>query len=386
MPLPELATLGPAYVTHCPLRFLGSQRLIWHAVSEHGRLVVMNDPIDSDMQQPSEAAQLQFGLPVLFYIMTLYAVGLVFDIWTIALTTLVLVFWWMASDIRVRFWFWLWASLVLAMITLLLLPVGQIRESSRRTECLNRVRQLTLAMHNYESNLGRFPAAYLKDEAGKPIHSWRVAILPYMEYQNLFAQYDFDEPWNGPNNIAMLDQMPSVFTCPSHRNHLDCTPYKLVVDKMTAFENGRSPKVDDFTDGISNTVSIVEDSGNLVPWTKPEDLTIEQAIDILVPADPSAVAHFHRYEFTTYLGSNISLMDASTWNVGPKVSPELIRSICLCADGQVIDRTELLDSGVVYHWEKFIALATYIILLLLPGVLLVVRKCNKRRLLGVTHP
>ena len=346
----------------------------------------MVDPIDSNTPQTSEAAQIQFSLPMLFYVTTVYAVGLVFGSWTIVLTTLVLFFWWLVSISQSRFWILLSATLVLAIVTLLLFPVSQVRESSRRTECLNRVRQLTLAMHNYESDLGRFPAAYLKDEAGKPIHSWRVAILPYMEYQNLYDQYDFDEPWNGPNNVTLLDQMPSVFACPSHRDHPDRTPYKLVVDKMTAFENARSPKVDDFTDGMARTVCVVEDAHNPVPWTKPEDLTIEQAIDILVPADPSAIAHFHRYEFTTYLGSNISLMDASTWNVGPKVSPKLIRSICLCADGQVIDRTALLDSGVVYHWEKFIALATYIILLLLPGVLLVVRKWNKRRLLGVPQP
>ena len=52
----------------------------------------------------------------------------------------------------------------------------------------------------YEDEHGCFPPAYVADASGRPMHSWRVLILPYLDQQQLYDQYDFSEPWNGPNN------------------------------------------------------------------------------------------------------------------------------------------------------------------------------------------
>ena len=46
------------------------------------------------------------------------------------------------------------------------------------------------------------------------MHSWRVLILPFLDQQSLYNQYDFREPWNGPNNIKLLNSMPSVLRLP----------------------------------------------------------------------------------------------------------------------------------------------------------------------------
>ena len=56
---------------------------------------------------------------------------------------------------------------------------------------------------------------YVADATGRPMHSWRVLILPFLEQQSLYEQYDFREPWDGPNNIQLLGNMPDVFSCPS---------------------------------------------------------------------------------------------------------------------------------------------------------------------------
>lgn len=74
-----------------------------------------------------------------------------------------------------------------------------VREAARRVSCLNNLRHIELALHNYHNAHGCFPPAYIVDESGRPMHSWRV-LLPYLEQEALYDQYDFSEPWDGPNN------------------------------------------------------------------------------------------------------------------------------------------------------------------------------------------
>ena len=119
---------------------------------------------------------------------------------------------------------WLFVALALAVMCLcgggtlvaLLLPAVQsAREAARRSQCSNNLKQIALAMHNYHDVNGCLPAAYIADKDGKPLHSWRVALLPYLERSDLYERYNFNEPWDSPNNLQVAQQMPEVFRCPS---------------------------------------------------------------------------------------------------------------------------------------------------------------------------
>src|SRR5690606_17767117 len=76
------------------------------------------------------------------------------------------------------------------LVALLLPAVQSARETARRVQCANNLKQIGLAMHNYMDVNGAFPPAYLADSDGKPMHSWRVLILPYMEHRSLYDRYD----------------------------------------------------------------------------------------------------------------------------------------------------------------------------------------------------
>ena len=69
-------------------------------------------------------------------------------------------------------------------------------------------------MLNYESANGRFPPAYVADEKGRPMHSWRVLILPYLGEEELYKQYNMKDPWDSPHNRALASRMPKVYRCP----------------------------------------------------------------------------------------------------------------------------------------------------------------------------
>jgi hypothetical protein len=68
-----------------------------------------------------------------------------------------------------------------------------------------------LAVANYHETYGCFPPASVADRDGKPLHSWRVLILPFLEQPELYNAYNFDEPWDGPNNRKLADKVGRIY-------------------------------------------------------------------------------------------------------------------------------------------------------------------------------
>jgi hypothetical protein len=101
---------------------------------------------------------------------------------------------------------------------------------------------------------------YGKD--GKPLYSWRVLLLPYVEEQDLYKRFRLDEPWDSPHNRALLPEMPSTYPAPPGKAG-KLPPYHIVchvfVGKGAAFEGRQGLKFpDDFPDGVSNTILVIE--------------------------------------------------------------------------------------------------------------------------------
>jgi hypothetical protein len=137
------------------------------------------------------------------------------------------------------------------------------------------MKQLGLAMHNYNDEHGRLPPAVVYGEDGKPLYSWRVLILPYIEKEGLYQKFNLDEAWDSPHNIELLSEMPTTYAPPPGKRanvpayHTVC---KVFVGKGAAFEGRNGLQMPaDFPDGTSDTVLIAE-AGEPVLWTKPEDL------------------------------------------------------------------------------------------------------------------
>jgi hypothetical protein len=112
----------------------------------------------------------------------------------------------------------------------------------------------------------------------KPLLSWRVALLPYLGHDALYKRFKLDEPWDGPNNKKLREEMPSVYGGGSgdkdRTKARTQTYYRAFVGKGTALEGDRGVRLTEFPDGLSNTAVAVE-AGEPVPWTKPEDLPYE---------------------------------------------------------------------------------------------------------------
>jgi len=161
------------------------------------------------------------------------------------------------------------------LVALLLPAIQSAREAARRAQCSNHLKQIALAFHNYHDVYGTFPPAYIPDEDGQPKHSWRVLILPFLEQSYIYDQYDFDEPWNSPNNLAVTNQAVPVYVCPSNPAGSPGsteTNYMVITGPNTVFDGGKACKLREILDGTSNTLMVIEVSGTQINWAEPKDL------------------------------------------------------------------------------------------------------------------
>ncbi len=164
-------------------------------------------------------------------------------------------------------------------VALLLPAVQASREAASRMSGANNLKHQLLALHNFHDVNGGFPAAWSTDKDGKPLLSWRVAILPYIEEQALYNEFHLDEPWDSEHNKKLLARMPRVFRSPNSKAAAGLTTYLGVGGKQGVLAAPADPKnpaaangvrLADITDGTSNTITIVEASDTVaVEWTKP---------------------------------------------------------------------------------------------------------------------
>ena len=158
------------------------------------------------------------------------------------------------------------------LVGLTLPAVQAAREAARRAQSSNNLKQIGLAMHNYASVMGRFPARAKFDKQGKPLLSWRVLILPYLGQAPLYSQFHLDEPWDSENNRKLIPLMPAIYQNPSVPAKPGMASYLAVCGKGLAFEGDQGRAIADFKNGMRNTILVVEgDPERAVTWTKPDN-------------------------------------------------------------------------------------------------------------------
>ena len=197
--------------------------------------------------------------------------------------------------------------------------------ASTRSQSVNNLKQIGLAFHNFASDKNHLPPPVLYGgKSGKVPYSWRVALLPYIEQQELYNSYNFDEPWDGPSNSKLLNVMPAIYGYPrlvgTSKTH---TAYFVFTGAQTMLGKGDKPSFMDITDGTSNTFLAVEAQRD-IPWTKPEDIPFDPGLPL------PQIGGF------TPDGANVLLGDGSVRYIKKSIRPEVMKALITRAGGEVV--------------------------------------------------
>ena len=155
-----------------------------------------------------------------------------------------------------------------------------LRQAIADTESASNLYKLAFAMVRFNDTHGHLPAAAIQDRAGKPLLSWRVAILPFIDQRDLYEKFRLDEPWDSRHNSKLLERMPDLFASPGKpAGKRGETRYLAPIGPGTIFAARANPwsLVDvSSNDGGAMTILLVEAAADkAVPWTKPVDLAID---------------------------------------------------------------------------------------------------------------
>lgn len=213
------------------------------------------------------------------------------------------------------------------LVGLLLPAVQAAREAARRMQCSNNMKQIGLAMHNYHDVYKAFPPAYTTDASGKPLHSWRTLLLPFIEQNALYTQIDLNKPWDDPVNLPFSQVAIPTFSCPSgHTDSPEKTCYQVVLDPSGIFSGPVPCALHTITDGTSNTLLVVEtDTANAVPWMAPDD------IDLPTFVARGQVRSHHAG------GGNVAMADGAVMFLSNTVDPTAAAGMVTKAGGETVN-------------------------------------------------
>lgn len=228
---------------------------------------------------------------------------------------------------RVELIGWAAAAVLIAGLIYALLPrIGGPHGASQRDECRGNLQTIGKALHLYHSEQGCFPPAYIADDRGRPTHSWRALLLPYLD-EELATQYRFDEPWDGPHNRLLHDRIPSQFRCPSDKSPEHDTSYVAVMGPRTLWPGSETRRFVSVTDGLSNTIAIVEVANSGINWLQPRDLTVAELQAVMHPVEKAAGSTNHS------AGRFVLMADSSVQWVDDGASREQLDAL-LTIDGR----------------------------------------------------
>jgi hypothetical protein len=203
--------------------------------------------------------------------------------------------------------------------------VARAREQAKRAQEMNNLRQILLAMHNYDSLNNSFPAAANFDRNGKPLLSWRVHLLPFLNQQDLYKQFHLDEPWDSDHNKKLIERMPAVYRSQLSQAPAGRTTYLAPVGKAMLFTGeAKGIAISNVTDGTSQTILLVDaDDEHAVIWTRPDDLKIDAS-------KPSAGLRCCEGRYL------VGFVDGSVHRISATVGPKTLHALFTRNGGEVM--------------------------------------------------
>lgn len=141
------------------------------------------------------------------------------------------------------------------------------------------LRQVVLALHQYHDHHGTLPELITRDEDGKPMHSWRVAVLPYLDANEVYDAYNFSKPWDSDENLAVGESAPKYFRCWKCQGPSNTTTNILAVaGPDTCWPAKGAVNLNDIKDGPRETIQLISLPETGIHWLQPADYSVGDSL------------------------------------------------------------------------------------------------------------
>jgi hypothetical protein len=234
------------------------------------------------------------------------------------------------------------------------------------------LKQLALALHNYHLEHGHYPPPYVADEQGKPLYSWRVLILPYIDQIELSKQFKDDEPWDSPDNRKLLADL-WVFMS-NERTITGDTHFVAVAGEGTIWDPKQGVAAADITDSLNTTLLLVEIPSQGIAWSEPRDLSLDEALAILQDdtwEERSDNGYFvsthHRIRKSP--ARLVATADGAVHTLPPGINRADAMAFLTRAGGepvQPLEDPQRRHEQTVIHWHRITNAILWIAIILLP--------------------
>jgi hypothetical protein len=245
------------------------------------------------------------------------------------------------------------AIIFVLMLLALLLPAGRRAQAvASRTECMNLLRELARGIFSYESVKGTLPPAFATSVNAKPLFSWRVSTLFFVEpHLTLWERFDFSKAWDSPTNRTFAGKKADFFA---------------VVDPQTAWSTSVGRPLSEIKDDASKTILIIESHALNVNWAEPRDLTFDEAVELL--STPASAEDGHPVEdgffYKRRFGRCVAFADGHAEFIPGPMSRELAAALLTVDGGEDLSQLNLaavsrpeLDYAKCYGFGLFVLLA-----------------------------
>jgi hypothetical protein len=232
-----------------------------------------------------------------------------------------------ASKLRFRQLFRVAAGMLclIALACLLLPAMNAARETARCIQCTNNLKQIGLALRNYWDCHGCYPPPCTCDTAGRPLHSWRLFIMPFLSCEPTYDMCNLNEAWDGPSNGKALARVPYVYCCPKAWKwppESNTTNFIAVVGRKAAWRaSGHEGHEDhDTQKRKAGTFLVIETGNSNIRWMEPKDIYFDDVEALRSLAANSPHSRGNGYFFHDTPGVNAVLVDGDMMFMFPCVS------------------------------------------------------------------
>lgn len=213
-------------------------------------------------------------------------------------------------------------AIIATLLALLMPAVLRVRREAARAADHGNLYQLGFAVGNYESTYGEYPHAIgLGDDDRRPMHSWRVAVLPFIEGHDIYNRYDVEEPWDGPSNRQLAPLMPRIYALRSnYRPGVPVAHCTVIVGLRAPFPPDRARKQDELKDRLGTTIMLAENRGANLHWMEPRDLNFTE-MDFTL-GSPNGIS-------SKYDDPGVVMFDGSYRRLSKDISPDVLRALLM---------------------------------------------------------